>query len=470
MNQSNVVEEMSINGKNTRSKKELFIIVLFLVLAIILITLGITIYNKTTPNNIFNSNLKHLNKQLYETLFFERDKTNLSGNYRIDSDIKINISSTEPISEEYTIDQNNIFNTNISNSTNKFTYIHSLDNKKLYINYNSSINENTIFDYKYIIDNSTNYRYLNNFKDEYINYGNANYFETLSSNNTNSNNYKYIGNKFIDYFTSNLDKEKFNQEKVTTYLDNDQKSLNKLSYYFNNKELTTNLNKVKKDLEKDEETKALLNNLNANILGYNLEKDLLKKKESITLSIYSDMFYKVKKYELTYQNENYEKIYSVVPKENETVISIIENTKLLRKYRITKKDNKYNIVIENTKGVNEGTIEFINNEKETSLVGSTQSNDEKYDITLDRKITNLKANKSYDSTITLSYQKTNTQTTEKEKNIFITINSNITSNSKINEEVNNTILLSTLNEEEKNKLDNITKELIERYMVVITDG
>ena len=182
------------------------------------------------------------------------------------------------------------------------------------------------------------------------------------------------------------------------------------------------------------------------------------------------MFYKVKKYELTYQNENYEKIYSVVPKENETVISIIENTKLLRKYRITKKDNKYNIVIENTKGVNEGTIEFINNEKETSLVGSTQSNDEKYDITLDRKITNLKANKSYDSTITLSYQKTNTQTTEKEKNIFITINSNITSNSKINEEVNNTILLSTLNEEEKNKLDNITKELIERYMVVITDG
>ena len=345
-----------------------------------------------------------------------------------------------------------------------------MDNKKLYINYNSSINENTIFDYKYIIDNSTNYRYLNNFKDEYINYGNANYFETLSSNNTNSNNYKYIGNKFIDYFTSNLDKEKFNQEKVTTYLDNDQKSLNKLSYYFNNKELTTILNKVKKDLEKDEETKALLNNLNANILGYNLEKDLLKKKESITLSIYSDMFYKVKKYELTYQNENYEKIYSVVPKENETVISIIENTKLLRKYRITKKDNKYNIVIENTKGVNEGTIEFINNEKETSLVGSTQSNDEKYDITLDRKITNLKANKSYDSTITLSYQKTNTQTTEKEKNIFITINSNITSNSKINEEVNNTILLSTLNEEEKNKLDNITKELIERYMVVITDG
>ena len=53
MNQSNVVEEMSINGKNTRSKKELFIIVLFLVLAIILITLGITIYNKTTPKNIF---------------------------------------------------------------------------------------------------------------------------------------------------------------------------------------------------------------------------------------------------------------------------------------------------------------------------------------------------------------------------------------------------------------------------------
>jgi len=470
MKQSNVVEEMSINRKNVRSKKELFIIVLFLVLAIILITLGITIYNKTTPKNIFNSSLKDLNNKLYETIFFERNKTNLSENYKIDSDIKINISSTKSISEEYTIEQNNIFNTNISNSTNKFTYIHSLKNKKLYMNYKSSINENIIFDYKYLIDNSTNYRYLNNFKEEYINYGNANYFETISTNNTNYNNFKYISNKFIDYFTSNLDKEKFNQEKVTTYIDNNQESLNKLSYYFNNKELTTILNKVKKELEKDEETKTLLNNLNTNILGYNLEKDLLKKKESITLSIYNDMFYNIKKIELTYQNEDYEKIYSIVPKEEETIISVIENAKLLRTYRITKKDNKYNISIENSKGINEGRVEFINNEKETSLVGSMQSNNEKYDITLDRKISNLKANKSYNSIITLSYQKTNTQTTEKEKNIYITINSNVTNDTKVNEEITNTILLSSLNEEEKSKLDNISKELIERYMVVIENG
>lgn len=470
MDQSNVVEEMSINGKNTRSKKELFIIVLFLVLAIILITLGITIYKKTSPKNIFNSSLKTINKNISEAIFFKRDKTDLSGNFKVESDIKIDISSTEPISEEYTIDQNNLFNTNITSSTNKLTFIHSLNDKKLYLNVNSSINENNIIDYKYLIDNSTNYRYLNNFREEYINYGNANYFETISENNTNTNNYNYLMNKFIDYFTSNLDKDKFNQEKVPTYLDNDRATLNKVSYYFNNKELTTVLNKVKKDLKKDENTKTLLNNLNPNILDENLKKDLLSKKESITISVYSDMFYRIKKYELTYQNENYEKIYSIVPKEDEIVVSVIENTKLLRKYRITNKDNKYNIAIENSKGTNEGTIEFINNEIETSLVGSTQSNNKKYDITLDRKISELQANKSYISTITLSYQKTNTDTTEKEKNIYITINSNVTNDNKINEEVINTVLLSSLNGEEKNRLDNITKELIERYMVVIING
>ena len=95
MNQSNVVEKKSINGKNTRPKKELFIIVLFIVLAIIFITLGITIYNKTSPKNIFNSTLKNINKNINDAIIFERNKTNLSNNYKIESDIKIDISSTE---------------------------------------------------------------------------------------------------------------------------------------------------------------------------------------------------------------------------------------------------------------------------------------------------------------------------------------------------------------------------------------
>ena len=470
MNQSNVVEKKSINGKNTRPKKELFIIVLFIVLAIIFITLGITIYNKTSPKNVFNSTLKNINKNINDAIIFERNKTNLSNNYKIESDIKIDISSTEPISKEYTIDQNNLFNTNITNSTNKLTYIHSLKDKKLFINFNSNINEQNIINYKYLIENSTKYRYLNNFKEDYINYGNANYFETISEDDSKLKNYEYITNNFIDYFTNNLDKEKFNIEKVNTYIDNDRETLNKISYYFNNKELTTVLNKVKQDLKKDEDTNTLLNNLNPNILDENIKEDLLKKKESITLSIYSDMFYKIKKIELTYQNENYEKIYSIVPKEDKVIISIVENTKLLRKYTITNNGKKYNISIENSKGANEGTFEFINNEKETSLIGSTQSDNQKYDITLDRKITNIKANKSYTSTITFSYQKTNTETTEKEKNIYITINSNVTNDHKINEEVINTVLLSSLNEDEKNRMDNIIKELTERYMVVMTDG
>ncbi len=470
MNQSNVVEKNSINGKNARPKKELFIIVLFIVLAIIFITLGITIYNKTSPKNVFNSTLKNINNNINNALLFERNKTNLSNNYKIESDIKIDISSTEPISKEYTIDQNNLFNTNITNSTNKLTYIHSLKDKKLFLNFNSNINEQNIINYKYLIENSTKYRYLNNFKEDYINYGNANYFETVSEDNSNLKNYNYIANKFIDYFTNNLDKDKFNIEKVTTYIDNDREALNKISYYFNNKELTTVLNKVKKDLKKDEDTNTLLNNLNPNILDENIQKDILKKKESITMSIYNDMFYKIKKVELTYQNENYEKIYSIVPKEDKVIISVIENTKLLRKYTITNNDKKYNISIENSKGTNEGTFEFINNEKETSLIGSTQSDNQKYDVTLDRKISNIKANKSYTSTITFSYQKTNTETTEKEKNIYITINSNITNDHKINEEVINTVLLSSLNEDEKNRMDNIIKEITERYMVVMTDG
>lgn len=470
MNQSNVVEKNSINGKNARPKKELFIIVLFIVLAIIFITLGITIYNKTSPKNVFNSTLKNINNNINDALLFERNKTNLSNNYKIESDIKIDISSTEPISKEYTIDQNNLFNTNITNSTNKLTYIHSLKDKKLFLNFNSNINEQNIINYKYLIENSTKYRYLNNFKEDYINYGNANYFETVSEDDSNLKNYNYITNKFIDYFTNNLDKDKFNIEKVTTYIDNDREALNKISYYFNNKELTTVLNKVKKDLKKDEDTNTLLNNLNPNILDENIQKDILKKKESITMSIYSDMFYKIKKIELTYQNENYEKIYSIVPKEDKVIISVIENTKLLRKYTITNNDKKYNISIENSKGTNEGTFEFINNEKETSLIGSTQSDNQKYDVTLDRKISNIKANKSYTSTITFSYQKTNTETTEKEKNIYITINSNITNDHKINEEVINTVLLSSLNEDEKNRMDNIIKEITERYMVVMTDG
>ena len=40
----------------------------------------------------------------------------------------------------------------------------------------------------------------------------------------------------------------------------------------------------------------------------------------------------------------------------------------------------------------------------------------------------------------------------------------------VNEEVINTVLLSSLNEDEKNRMDNIIKELTERYMVVMTDG
>ena len=119
--------------------------------------------------------------------------TGIGENISIKSNINLEIESQKYqeslIPEDQTI--KNLI-TNLNQTTTDLQFIHDKDNKKMLVTVESKKAESKILDLKLLIENSTEYFFIDGQIGNYVNNGNSTYFENITSETTSKDNIVYV--------------------------------------------------------------------------------------------------------------------------------------------------------------------------------------------------------------------------------------------------------------------------------------
>ena len=444
---------MSSTKNNNKKNNKVLCIFLFFI-SIILIILGSGLSYLGNSKIILSKTISKVSNNIKDTL---KTEENLIGeNYSVKSDIKFDIKSnyltklteTDPT---YQVFYKLMSNLNATKTT--INYTQNKDEKTLFLDYSSSLNNQELVKGKYLIENNTEYYYVNGITKNYINNGNNNYFENLNSQTTQKDNLIYIYDLVISSLNNNIKEEyiqkttKNNETKITLTLDSN-----------NLYELSTN---ILNDLKNDKLASEILSNYNKDFKKQKIKKDTFKNKV-IKLDIYTDsIIYKPKKYELLMKDTNTTKLIYELGNNNDQLTIFSNNEKELSA-KITYKANSSDITIYDTKDKKIGTLNLSKEKNKKNIKASINIDDTKIVAAIDNENTNIKKKKSYSNKTKLSINATNNK--ESLIDLKIDIISAYSNDAKINEDVSKSILASSLTTSEKELLNNKPTSILETLM------
>ena len=453
--------------KNHLLKKELLFIVLLMVIAVVLIVIGLTISKYSKPKYIYEKTINEIYDYTKNIITYDKKDTDLGENISLESLITLNINSDQDIfNTGYDLKTLYRYYNNLSRTKTKLTFKQDISNKKLLFNVDSKINNYNLTNHSYLVDNSTKYEYLYGFKDNYINLGNARYYETISKNKNISYNLNYLSNFIKDSIIKNINKNDITLSKEKTVINDNEVKLLKYEYKLDDMKLRLLINGVIKDLKANERTNNIMNIINPNFSKYKIsdKKRLLDKHENIIFSIYTNNLYKVKKVVFTKEDSTIKKDISFEPKEDIIEIKTYSNSKETSTTTLKKVRNTYIASIVDDKQQTIGSIEIYNEEKRSTMIVTISNNDKKIDINLDRNITKLNEKVNYNSNISLQISILDKINMNKILNLNIFTMNKVSKYVKIEVGMNNIILLDSLTKEEKAYKD-LEKERIKNKLL-----
>lgn len=452
------MKKSSKKENNNNTKKGLFKIVLLMVIGVLFISSGIFLSIMTTPKNIMKTAIDRSFVSIKNIFLVDKTVTDLGSNYTVESKINLKLDGTLFSTPEMASYKN------FNNTNTEISFSQNLDNKKLLFKAKSNINNNELFDYKYLIEESTGYFYLKEFSDNYINVGSNNYFENIPDNSYE--NYKYLIEKTLDSIANNISKTHLSKENVNTTIDDKGVNLVKTTYVIDNKELIDLLNGVQKDLKSDQKAKEIITNINKDFFDKSISNDrtLLSKNEFIMYSVYTDKLYRVKKIELTAEENNKDNTISYEVLKDSYLVKIINEDVVDTKYYITQNNNKYNISIRDGSSKELGKVEFENTEKKKTFSYQMMDEDYKIDLNYNRNLNNIVNNKSYKSKGTLNLNVTDLKSTDKLLVLSIDMDSKYSNKSSISENTSKSLLKSSFSKEENDKLNNVIANILSKII------
>ena len=239
---------MDDTKKGNKTKKIINYIVVFLV-AIIMIATGIYLFYINSPKTLFSSLVDKTIIYL-ENIQTKENITGISKDYTLKSNIKFNIESQtiENSINPEDLETKNLIN-NLNNTTNDIVFTQDTKNKKMFITINSLLNNQELLNSKYLVENSTEYYFVNGIVENYINNGNSNYFEALTENTTTKDNLIHILKTVSKSIKKNLKDEYLliKQDKIS--INNKNKKVTKTTLELNNQTTKELVNNILKDLK-----------------------------------------------------------------------------------------------------------------------------------------------------------------------------------------------------------------------------
>ena len=444
-------------------RKSIFLIVIAFLLLMISIGLfigGFYFRSLSKSQNILKNTIQSIH-ELTTTYINPLDKPFISDTFTINSQLQFHLDS-----EYY---QNNVENIesqqkyaiirNLNELNTNFVWMQDKDKKSLYMALSEKIKEEELLSTKFLIEDSTEYYFVNQILKNYINNGSCNYFESINEENTTKDNIIYLQQFMIESFIKNLKEEDFKTYEVTQMIGNEKKAVHQVSIRFTNTYIHHVLEEVLQDLKKDSRAHEILTNVYRDFdkLSINEEITFMDKKDAYILNIYTTKFlYKPLKYELIHIDNVLKESYVY---ENKNFYYIKNDTLMYKMNMIQKK----NLVLLEIKDSLENEIGELRLEKEKNNLKihySFQNEETHHDFSYSSDYINVKPNKNYDNERKLSFKilknKTNILSGE------IKLTTKVLNSAAILEDTSETTLSSKMTEEEKNKIRNLSTNIKQR--------
>ena len=440
-----------------RRRIVIIILIIILILSFTLIFIGLYFDKISKPKYIYSNCIdiiKNQGKNFFElnSKYDIGDTFNIEGTFKstTKSDYIVNESKINP---EY-IKKLNLIN-NLNDLDTKFSISQNDKKETSLLDISSKTKTKDILTAKYYINNSTEYLFVNGIVKNYVNEGSSNYFEMLDEENTTITNIDYLYNYIFESLKNNLKEEYFELYETNTNLGINNQEVNKITIELNDKRIKEILNGILKDLKNDEKSNKILTSMNENFKKAKIsnKKKFLDKKETITISIYtSKVFNNPLKYEVVYLNGNDKYIYNYVGDNEKGTFYYIEKNEVKYLADTTINDKKITIDFKNNINKKIGSMTYQKDENTTSIICNVELDKIKYDINYSSKYKDIKKN-NYSNEKVLEVKIMDNLISKIEGKYIL--NYTVSNETKIEEDINNAILKSTLTEDENNKINNI---------------
>ena len=409
------------------------LVVVLILLSIALLAGGGVLTYFTSPKYVAQTVIKEMGENATQILA-NRQETGLEENYSTTGTLKIDLqsdyfqglSTTDPSYATIA----NLFR-NLSNTQNNIAVVQDKENKRLFINYNSTLNGQNLFSTRYLVEDATEYYYIDGVTSTYVNNGNNNYFESLNSATTTNENLNYIIEKVTESVKDNIEDSYLS----TTYEDN----YKVVTITLTEDDLLQLGNNVLEDLKKDTKANQIMTGYNQNFADTKITKDQIKGIGTIQLHIYlNKISTQVERYELNMEDGT-TLSYSIA--DGNKVIEITQNDSTT-KFTITTTNDKTDITITDEENTTIGSVSISKTSTNYDIIANVATDTMSMDFGYNTQMTNVKKGTSYDSstTITLNISSQNTMLL----NGTITLDTTTTSDTTIEEDTSTSVLASTL--------------------------
>lgn len=410
--------------------------ILLLLIAVIAIGVGIFLTYITSPKFIATETIKKMSENIVSFMDNNKTDTGLEENYKKTSTVTMNLQSdylttlsqTDPSVVPYV----NLLR-NLTNTTSTTTMVQDIENSRLFLDYNTTLNEEPLINLKYLVENSTEYYYIDGVSQTYINNGNNNYFESLNSETSINDNTKYLIEKVGESLASHIEDSYLSSSYESDY--------KKITITLTEDDLVTVVNNVLSDLKKDSKASKILSGYNESFNDFEISKDMISGLGTVEFNIYIDkVLGTVKKYDMNLEESKIELSYDDSTDQKE--LELIANNESVGKVQFSTNDGNITLNIVDDSNNIVGTISTTQTSTNYDIIINLTLDTTIIDINYNNQITNLKKNTSYDSTTNIAINISSNNTTL--INGTINITSNITNDTRIEEDTSTSVLASTL--------------------------
>jgi hypothetical protein len=388
---------------------------------------------KSATNNLLMMTKKVTDNKLPITL---KDNMSITGNVKIGvtSNYYNSLATTDTTIASYV----KLFN-NISNTDTDFVFKQDKDNKKLYFSIASKLNNSNLINTKYLVENNTEYYYIDGVSSNYINNGNSSYFEALNSNTSTLSNISYVLEKAANSFNDNIKESDLKRITTTTDINSSTEKVNKTSLVLDKKMALSLMSAIVSDLQKDSRAKTILTGLDNNFSKYKVNSSDLDNYKTITINIYTDtLTAKIKKYEIISEDSKI----TLEAGNNSYSLRYYDKNTLENSVSITKNADTWIVSVSDSEAKNVATLKFTNKDYDINMDGSFNSDGYVAKITYSSKKEIVKKDNEYSDIEQLSLDVTKNSLSF--VNINLVIKLDVSNTANIDEDASNAILQSSL--------------------------
>lgn len=351
---------------------------------------------------------------------------------------------------------------NLSNMDTTFHFQHDRENEKAYLELNEKIGEEEIFAGKYLLDNSTEYYFVNGILQNYVNDGSNNYFESFGEESDTGDNLTYLSQFIRDSIKKNVGEEDLKGYDVETLIGNETQSVGQVSFRITDKRYKALLKSILKDLKSDQRASQILSLAFPNLqeLKVDEKKKYLKSNESYTINIYlSKFFFQPLKYEVIYLKDDQKEIYTYEGDFEDGLFYYSVNNELKYRANVQSTQKKMDITVYNQYEKEVGTIKLEKDRDNLMFVMTLELEDTKYDVTYTMKNKDYQKNQ-YVREGNLIFKEMKDKVVTLQGNLLL--ESKVTKGAKIEEDLTSSVLESSLTTEEKDSIEKLRETIQNR--------